>query len=303
MREHKATDDEKEALEKYLIQFLNFEKRYPLLPGIKNQAAIADLMGLDLEELTNMRERFTDNAKKAALELLEEEEVTTWVDELPFEKNDTIVALGDSMTDDLQGWFAIMEHVLELTVPEANFHCINAGIADNTTTDALKRLNRDVLSKEPDWVIVALGTFDAQKLHVDPDRTLTSLADFWENINAIQEAVEEVTDNPVIWITPPPVITEMIQQIPMFNFSIYEEDLSQIREIINGKVGYIVDPKGERMGGTPPEAWYYLSDGLHPSLSGQLNTTRELIRTLALGSAVGGSEGAEFKSEDDEQVI
>ncbi len=49
MSEHKATSKEKEALEKYLLQFLNLEKHFPLLPGIGNEEAIAGLMGLDVE--------------------------------------------------------------------------------------------------------------------------------------------------------------------------------------------------------------------------------------------------------------
>lgn len=300
MLEHKANDEEKEVLEKYLLQFLNLEKRYPLLPGIKNIEAIAGLMGLEKNELSKLRDRFHSNAKEAAIELLEDGEVASWIEELPFEKNDTIVALGDSITDDLQGWFNIFQNVLEIGLEDVNYTFINSGVSYDTSTDALKRLNRDVLDQDPDWVIVALGTFDAQRLHVAPDRPLVSLADYWENMNTIEQAVNEVTDNPLIWMTPPPVITEMLQQIRLFNFDLYEKDLSSIREILTGKKGYIVDPLGERMhdeedidavdneeeetkeAAEGPSAWNYLSDGLHPSLSGHTNTVKELIRFLAL---------------------
>lgn len=281
MAEHKASDEEKEVLEKYLLQFMNLEKRYPLLPGINNTSAMAGLMGLDEEEFTKLRDRFKENAKEAALELLKEDQVAEWLDDLPFEKDDTIVALGDSLTDDLQGWFNIFRHVVDITVPEADFNFVNAGLSYDTSTDALKRLNRDVLAHEPDWVIIALGTFDAQKLHVEPNRPLVSLADYWENLNTIEAAAKEHTENPLVWITPPPVITEMLEEIRLFNFDIYEEDLQNIREILSGKQGYIVDPMGTRMSNEDEvEAWNYLSDGLHPSISGHVNTVRELIRHL-----------------------
>jgi hypothetical protein len=39
--------------------------------------------------------------------------VTDWVDQLPFKNSDTIVAFGDSATDDLQGWFEIFKNMLE----------------------------------------------------------------------------------------------------------------------------------------------------------------------------------------------
>lgn len=297
MADNKATNDEKEVLEKYLLQFLNLEKRYPLLPGIENTEAMAHLMGLEEEELVKLRDRFKTNAREAAVELLKEDEVTDWLDDLPFKKDDTIVALGDSITDDLQGWFSIFQHVLEITVPEADFTFVNAGVSYDTSTDALQRLNRDVLAHEPDWVIVALGTFDAQKLHVEPTRPLVSLADYWENTKTIEEVVKEVTDNPLIWITPPPVITEMQQKIRLFDFDIFEEDLQNIREILSGKQGYIVDPIGKRMSEDDEvEAWNYLSDGLHPSLSGHVNTVRELLRHLARSKKV---EGASLEKPED----
>lgn len=276
----KATEKEKEALEKYLLQFLNLEKQFPLLPGISNAEAMAGLMGLELPELEKLRNVFRQNAKEAALELLREDEVTDWVDELPFDKNDTIIAIGDSPTDDLQGWFSIFEHILNITVPEADFTFINSGISNNTTSEALRRLHRDVLSHEPDWVFVQLGLFDATRLNFLPNRTLLPLSETWENLTSIEDAIKTVTDNPPVWITPAPVVPGLLDEMELFDFEIDEKDLSQIRQILLGKSGYIVDPLGKRMG-SPPEAWYYLSDGMNPSLSGHVNTVRELIKTLA----------------------
>src|SRR5699024_2582099 len=111
---YKATEEEKEVLEKYLLQFLNLEKRFPLLPGINNEESLAGLMGLETDEFKKLRSHFKANAKEAAVELLQDEEVTEWIEELPFENGDTIVALGDSITDDLQGWFNIFENLLEI---------------------------------------------------------------------------------------------------------------------------------------------------------------------------------------------
>ncbi|MEX0994927.1 MAG: GDSL-type esterase/lipase family protein [Balneolaceae bacterium] len=280
MTDKKANEQEREALEKYLLQFLNIEKKFPLLPGINNQNAIAGLMGLDTEELKKLRDLYRDNAREAARELLKEEEVTEWMGELPFQPDDTIVALGDSMTDDLQGWFLVFTHMLEITIPEADFTFVNGGVSYNTTSEALRRLHVDVLSHEPDWVIVALGTFDAIRLDFAPERTLLPLSETWENLNTIMSAIHQVTDHPVIWITPPPVIPGLLDEMEFFDFDIRQEDLDQIRHILTGKSGYIVDPLGHRMG-DPPEAWYYLSDGINPSLSGHTHTVRALLKSLA----------------------
>ncbi|MEX2600329.1 MAG: GDSL-type esterase/lipase family protein [Balneolaceae bacterium] len=286
---HKATKGEKEALEKYLLQFLNFEKRYPLLPGISNRDAMAGLIGLDPDELSKLRSLYTENAREAALELLKEDSVEDWVDELPFQPEDTIIALGDSMTDDLQGWFSIFSNLLDISRPDADYNFVNCGISSDTTSEALRRLHRDVLSKEPDWVIIALGTFDALRLDIAPGRTLLPLSETWENLDTIMNAVQTVTDNPVIWITPPPVIPGLIDEMELFDFDLREQDLFAIREVIAGKTGYIVDPAGRRMG-HPPEAWYYLSDGINPSLSGHTNTVKALLKSLAESEAKHGAE-------------
>lgn len=280
MTEHKATDKEKEALEKYLLQFLNLEKHFPLLPGIKNEESIAGLMGISVDELQNLRSVFAENAKESALELLKEEDVIEWIDQLPFEKDDTIVAFGDSSTDDLQGWFEIFKHMLDITIEGADFTFINAGLSYNTTSEALRRMNRDVLSHEPDWVIVSLGTFDVIRPSYFQNRTLIPLSESWENLSTIEDAIGTVTENPPIWITPTPIIPGLLDEMELFDFDINDQDLASVREVITGKKGYIVDPLGHRMG-NPPEAWYFLSDGINPSLSGHTNTVKELLKSLA----------------------
>ncbi|MDZ7692538.1 MAG: SGNH/GDSL hydrolase family protein [Balneolaceae bacterium] len=292
----KASKEEKEVLETYLLQFLNVEKRYPLLPGIRNTESMAGLMGLEEDELKEIRTKFDENAKQAALELLEEENIAEWIDQIPFESDDTIVALGDSITDDLQSWFSILGYALDMTVQEANFTFVNSGISYDTSTDAIRRLNRDLVAHEPDWVIVGLGTFDALRMNLTPDRSLVPLAEYWENTNAIEDVVAELTDNPIIWLTPPPVLSEMLEDFRLLNFNVYNEDLLKYREILTGKKGYIVDPRGSRMGEDKPEAWNYLNDGLHPSLSGHSNTVRELLKVLAETER---KEGAQFEPPKD----
>ncbi|MEX1213019.1 MAG: SGNH/GDSL hydrolase family protein [Balneolaceae bacterium] len=279
----RASEGEKEALEKYLFQFLNLEKQFPLLPGIRNPEALASIMGVDRSDVEKWRVRYQENARQAASELLQEEEISEAIDQLPFRDGETIIALGDSMTDDLQGWFQIFQELVRLARPEDEYHWVNSGVSYNTTSEALRRLHRDVLSRNPDWVFVSLGTFDGQRLSFAPDRTLIPLSETWENLNTIQSAIGTVTENPVFWISPPPVIDGMLDQMDLFDFRIDASDLLQIREIIASKSGHLVDPAGLRMG-NPPEAWYYLSDGLHPSLSGHTNTVRELVLSFQSSS-------------------
>ena len=273
-------EEEKSVVEQFLVPFFHLNKRLPLFPGKNDAKAEATLFGLSEEELTLNRKNLDENARQGALELLKEEEIIDLVDKLPFDGSETIVAFGDSSTEDDQGWFNIIKHVLEISVEDADFTFINAGVSGDTTSDALRRIDRDVLLHEPDWVMVSLGIFDAQRLNILPSRTLIPLSETWENLNAIQEILEEHVENSTLWITPSPIIPDLINAHPLHGFTIHQADLNQITELVSGKLGGIVDPKGERMGDDEPKAWNYLADGLNPSLSGHINTAREILRTL-----------------------
>ncbi|MEX0722137.1 MAG: GDSL-type esterase/lipase family protein [Balneolaceae bacterium] len=281
MAKKKASKEEKEIMEQFMLPFYHQSKRTALFPGANNREAEAGLFGLNTEELETYRKNFDENARQAALEILKDDEITDLLDNLPLDGEETIVAFGDSITEDAQGWFSILKHVLEITTEKANFNFINAGISYNTTAEALRRIDRDVVIHEPDWVIIALGTFDAQRLNIASDRTLLPLSETWENIETIQEVLESRMDNALIWLTPVPVISEMLEENLLYDFTINEQDLGPIRELVAGKRGAIVDATGRRMGKDKPNAWNYLPDGLHHSLAGHSETVKALIKKLA----------------------
>lgn len=283
---NKATEEERALLEQFIIPFYHADRRYPLFPGKNNKEAEAHLMGMDVQELELIRANLSENAKQAALELLKEDDVVDCLNKLPLDGSEIIGVIGDSITEDGQGWFEILKQVLIISTEKPDFKFINAGIAYNTTTDALRRLDRDLMVFKPDWVFVALGTFDAQRLNITPGRTILPLSESWENLEDIQNFVDDNVTNPIIWITPAPVISELLAQHPMYEYSINEVDLAQVRQLVAGKDGVVIDSLGGRMGSAGPEAWNYISDGLHHSLSGHMNTVRLIIKKLAQSEPV-----------------
>lgn len=284
--EKKSTKElEKQAIKDYLAGFLNLEKRFPLLPGARSTEHVAHFIGLSKQELVDARITRDEQAEQAGQELLKDDNIQKYITRLPFKKGDKLVALGDSLTDDLQGWFEITRHVLEIGRPDLELEFSNAAVQHNTSFDALRRLNRSVIDAQADWVFVGLGSYDAMRLHPLPERTHVSLTEFWENMNAIEEVIAATTKNPPVWITPPPVITEMMQQVALFDGVVYNEDLSQYREVTSGRKGYVIDPKGVRMG-QPAEAWNYLADGFNCSLAGHVATATALLKTLYQRKAV-----------------
>ncbi len=272
--------EERGVLEQYKLPFLNISSQFPLYPG-KNHAKIeAALLGWTEQELEQARANLQKNARQAALELLKEDEIVDQLDALPFDGEECIAILGDSISLDAQGWVYILSHLIDIGKEQTNLKWINASQAYDTTTDALRRLDRDMLVHNPDWVIIALGTFDAQRLAVYPDRTLIPLSDTWENIQAIQEILDQTLDHPPLWVSPAAVITDLLTEHALYDFYIQPEDLRAVQDVVTGKIGGIVDPKAERMGENGPRAWHYIPDGLHHSLTGHMQTVKEIIKTL-----------------------
>lgn len=282
MSEKKLSEEEKGIMEQFMIPFYHISKRIPLFPGKNDHSSEASLFGVTEDELKTYRENFDENARQAALEILKEDEIVDCLDKLPMDGEETIIAFGDSITEDAQGWFSILKHVLEISTEKADFNFINAGISYNTTSEALRRIDRDVIIHEPDWVFVALGTFDSQRLNIAPDRTLLPLSETWENIETIQTVLEARVENPLVWITPAPVISEMLEENLLYDFTIQPQDLSQVQELVAGKQGAIIDSRAKRMGESEPKAWNYLPDGLHHSLSGHMETVKLIIKKLAM---------------------
>lgn len=272
-------EETKTLIEQFIVPFFHLKKRFPLMPASDLISAEANMLGLTKAELELSRQNLRNSAKQAALELLKEDEMTDLIDKLPFDGSETIAAIGDSYTEDSQGWFSILQEVLELSIDGADFNFINAGISGNTTTDTLRRLDRDVIVHEPDWVFVNVGTFDAQRLNIAPNRTLIPLSETWENLNTIQDALQEFVSNPLVWITPSKVVQELVSTHPLHEFTIEAKDLEQVIEVVSGKNGIIIDPQGNRMG-AKVEAWNFLSDGINHSLIGHINTVRELLKGL-----------------------
>lgn len=281
MSKKKASEEEISLMEQFMLPFYHIAKRVPLFPGKNDVESEAGIFGIEKEELQTFRSNYDKNAREAALEILKDDEIIDCLDKLPVDGEETIVAFGDSITEDAQGWFTILKHVLEISTENANFTFINAGVSYNTTAEALRRIDRDVVIYEPDWVIIALGTFDSQRLNIAPDRTLLPLSETWENIETIQSVLEERVKNPLIWITPAPVINEMLEENLLYDFTIEPRDISQVQDLIAGKSGAIIDSSAKRMGEDEPKAWNYLPDGLHHSLSGHIETVKAIIKKLA----------------------
>ena len=186
-----------------------------------------------------------------------------------------IVALGDSITDDLLSWAEILR--------ASGLVVVNAGVSGDTTADAFRRLYGIVLL-EPDVVITMLGTNDCQRhgpggeLLVAPDesaRNLASIAAWLRRAGARR-----------LWITPPPVDeAALARAVGSRPFAVRDADVRAVAAAIHALGDPVVDLHevfGDRPG-------LLMEDGVHPTLDGQTAIA------AAVASALGHSHSGTGK--------
>jgi lysophospholipase L1-like esterase len=107
----------------------------------------------------------------------------------------TLVCFGDSLTARHEGKNnPRLTEKLTFQLPQ--FRVVNAGVSANTTKDALRRMEKDVLTHSPDLVTVLFGSNDAA-VHKK-----VALNTYEENL---LEITRLIGPDKTILITPPPV--------------------------------------------------------------------------------------------------
>jgi len=116
-----------------------------------------------------------------------------------------IVAFGDSVTqgvmeqhvlDGANVYHRQLQIRLEEFYPTASFSTFNAGVSGDNVPNALKRLDRDVLSLQPDLVLIAFGLNDSLK--GDP-----GLAEFSSGLSEMIVTIRKKTEADIMLLTPP----------------------------------------------------------------------------------------------------
>lgn len=131
-----------------------------------------------------------------------------------FAKNDRVIFFGDSLTNrtgvhqnsnlakrfklDYTGNYVdILEKRLLVHYPELNLSCYNKGKGGDTTADLLARVDQDVLSLQPNWVVLLIGQNDSAKCSEDEFRyNLEMLLQIFVN-NSICVLILTTTPSPI----------------------------------------------------------------------------------------------------------
>ncbi|MEN8661038.1 MAG: SGNH/GDSL hydrolase family protein [Lentimonas sp.] len=107
-------------------------------------------------------------------------------------ENTKVVCFGDSITK--RGYNLVLEETLGVET-------VMAGVAGNSTSKALRRMQRDVLDQHPDIVVIFFGTND---LRADAPKVYVSLKDYKKNLETMIQKCESI-DAKVVLCTLPPI--------------------------------------------------------------------------------------------------
>jgi len=118
----------------------------------------------------------------------------------------TIVGFGDSITQAVEvsiekTWLSLLGTMLRDRWPKTPWTMINAGIGGNTSREGLARMEKDVLSHRPNWVLIEFGGNDATNeshRHVSRDEFRTNLCTMRDRLRDISAKMALVMFPPVI---------------------------------------------------------------------------------------------------------
>lgn len=190
-----------------------------------------------------------------------------------------IVCFGDSITGayyhtgGVRAWCDMLGLALQKANPRANVEMVNAGISGHTTINALARIEKDVLAKQPNLVVVMFGMNDV---------TRVPLEQFRENTRIIaQRCLEQGAA--VILCTP-----NSVYENPARPNERLAEFSQAVREVATELQLPLVDcfAAWQQLRSDDPDRWMLMmSDEIHPNMNGHARFA-EIIATSITGKTV-----------------
>ncbi len=125
-------------------------------------------------------------------------------------ESQTLVCLGDSITQNSVGYCSMLAALIAASYPERSIKVVNAGIGGNKIGDMLARVERDVLKHKPDWVTVNVGINDVWH-GLGPNGKGTSLANYKTGLAQLLDIL--LGAGAQVVLLPPTVIEENLASV------------------------------------------------------------------------------------------
>jgi len=262
-------------------------QRFPVSDDLHDEL-LAQMAGRPPETTRAIAGAMAEETRVNAGEMLRDPRYREALRALPFRAEDRVVAVGDSITSDRLGWFALLSASVALAgLPRATM--INLGVSGNTTADVIERF--DVLeSARPSHVLLMLGTNDARSHGRAVAYRMVSAAETERNLRALVDLIVAGLGAGVTVITPPAVDQRRIDaSFAGAPVRWRAEDVAEVAEAARKVAPTGIDLHGltrEHAGGDFLEA-----DGVHPTPAGQRLILTHVVAHLAGRPAAVGGRG------------
>ncbi len=264
-----------------VLRWVHPEKDYFFLPGFADDTLRAAVHGLDVETYQAIRASFDDAARGAAEALLADETFAERVDRLPFSPDAPVIAIGDSRTDDLQAWFEILRHLVEVRRPQGRIQLVNAAVSAHTTTQAFGPVNRAV-AQRPDWIFCYHGGNDVTRFGSEATKTQVSIEETEKNLTELRRLASAETGLRWVWMTQTPIDEPRMEGTPEFRFGQVawrNADIEKINAFLSRQSDPVVDLHAAF--GDPVSSPLLGPDGVHASLAGHALIAKTVVERLS----------------------
>lgn len=195
-----------------------------------------------------------------------------------------VVCFGDSITGVYYhtggrlAWSHLLEGLLRGAHPRAEVTVLNAGVSGNTTVAALARLERDVLSRNPDLVVIMFGMNDVVRV---PPET------FAANLTALVQRSRERGMEVVL--ATPNAVQDGDADRPRARVASYAEIVRRVGLTLGVPVADCFQRFAALAAGGGYAWMRVMSDAVHPNLHGHRLIAQE-VAAAVLGRSAAGDE-------------
>ncbi len=192
----------------------------------------------------------------------------------------TLVCLGDSITQNATGYCALLTALIAAAYPERGIKVINAGVSGNKVPDMLVRLDTDVLAHRPDWVTVNVGINDVWHGLADWGTGGVSLEDYREGLATLVDRL--LQGGAKVVLLPPTVIEENPESEGNRRLAGYRAAMREVGQA-RGLLVAPTDTDFDRalvLGKQADSSFSLTSDGVHMRPAGDAVMALAVLKTL-----------------------
>lgn len=203
---------------------------------------------------------------------------------IPFQSGDKIAFLGDSITElgtkNASGYVNLVMDGLKRSGINATL--VPAGVSGNQCIHMIKRLDKDVISKKPQWMFLSCGVNDANNGMDNPGIPLET---YKKTIGEILDKCKKAQIN-VIILTATPVVeeTEHVANKNLVPYNEFLRTLAKERNLpvidLNQRVNTILAKKPD------PAKRYLTVDGTHMNPRGDVLLAYTILESLGADPVV-----------------